>query len=643
MCRASRSLLLCGLIVILVALAGCSSHDGGSPVATETEEAAIGTASVSGFSKIFSYAFAGLCTDLKRSLAGQLPSSGLGTVMTTVASGDTSPVTLQRLGIMNQALARIMHEDQVLADRVDVSLSNISKSRADLNTLNNSAGIDGDLATIRADLQMLLALCNPSQPHTPADATALMQMLLDPGQHDLIGKLTSINAGILGSGGAGGVLRDWTATLLARIDAGEDPEKAYLTLEHYFMELLDIQAEGLILVSDAKKLEALAPAGFNSVGGTAEQYSASTFMPRIERQMHLFLEQAEKLALRKTAPRTGSFLTLPAKAAEIFRRSDWVGAQLCEVFPAPSPKIQYGIHVHVLLEPERVSSSAVPTSITLGTKTLSRVAVNGRASRQHSTENYLEIIPGPTDPTTGYNSRQMSQDVLAVHYQLRLPNTDSTGIQRGSFAWAGCPAKSFAVNVRRHGYDFRATTNVSLSQLMAASIIDYRVLALPMVWHAGDITNSANVGRARQAASPTNPALYSWLRLYGWFNPASSERWAKSYLWTEWRWTGTGSQSIRAKVTGKLEGATAYSFETATAATEALVGSNWAPRAEAAWLAQNGVGSVTGQGTVNFAASATTPRQRLVIWLQSTYAAAAAVQRDYDGKVTVNSVYQEAL
>jgi len=241
---------------------------------------------------------------------------------------------------MNQKLDEVIADLAVIEAELDAIMKLIKLSTDEIKNIEQQFLIAEPQNVINNTYDNMKGVFTADKIGTPAGKAASQDTtndILSTGRTNIDQKMYDIHAGIMGStpGVGNGAMDAFTTVLVDHTGDGQLLNR-YKALESYFERLVTVQAKGLSLMAEALHARDNQQAGAGGVSpsdyeGTAKQWMDDKFTPWMEDEAEEFLRCTERLVLAECDLRTeiscgGPFL--PDDAAEIFKRADFIAAQI---------------------------------------------------------------------------------------------------------------------------------------------------------------------------------------------------------------------------------------------------------------------------------------------------------------------------
>lgn len=183
---------------------------------------------------------------------------GMGFLLDSIFGDAGQNAVLDKLDEISRKLDQIVAQLNQMQAQLDQLLMAVGAARDDIIAGQQAQAIKPAFDRIRADYNELLLATHPNTLYTPAQIDDLVDTILSTAKHDIPAQLDSLHSAIVGATtGNRGFLDAWTDVMINRVAAGEGLLACYNTIEQYFAELLTVQAQGLLLVAEAKNVGAL--------------------------------------------------------------------------------------------------------------------------------------------------------------------------------------------------------------------------------------------------------------------------------------------------------------------------------------------------------------------------------------------------
>jgi hypothetical protein len=285
-----------------------------------------------------------------------------GWLLSFVGGDDSSQALADAVDQMNQKLDQVIAELAVIEQELEAIMKLIQISTDEIKNIEQQFLIAEPQNIINNTYDNMKGVFTSDEIGTPAGKAASQDTtadILSTARTNIDQQMFDIHAGIMGAtpGIGNGAMDAFTTTLVDHTGDGQLLNR-YKALESYFERLVTVQSKGLSLMVEAlhaRDSQQASPGGVSSSDyqGTAKQWMDDKFTPYMEDEIEEFLRCTARLVvaecdLRTDAAAIGPFL--PADAAEIFKRADFIAAQI-----APG-RHGFGAVVRVIGEPDTVKS-----------------------------------------------------------------------------------------------------------------------------------------------------------------------------------------------------------------------------------------------------------------------------------------------
>lgn len=339
------------VMAMLVAVVGIGCHGGGG---VGPGPGPLVTAGFGAASWIIEQIGAGIIAYITGESAGWL--------LSFVGGDDSNQAFVDAVDQMNQKLDEVIAELAVIEQELAAIMKLIQISTDEIKNIEQQFNIAEPQNIINNTYDNMKGVFTADKIGTPAGKAASQDTtddILSTARTNIDQQMYDIHAGIMGStpGIGNGAMDAFTTTLVDHTGDGQLLNR-YKALESYFERLVTVQAKGLSLMVEALHARDSQQASAGRVSstdyqGTAKQWMDDKFTPYMEDEIEEFLRCTARLViaecdLRTDAAAIGPFL--PGDAAEIFKRADFIAAQI-----APG-RHSFGAVVRIIGEPDTVKS-----------------------------------------------------------------------------------------------------------------------------------------------------------------------------------------------------------------------------------------------------------------------------------------------